>query len=155
MLMEGFGEYKRLSLERKSMLCQPCSSFALKRLYRPEIVVQKRFQQPFRRNSLSIVHVTYSLISIELQGSCKVGSEPLEGSSRRTRFTTIPTSRSENQPFGRNQVFVWTADAGIKKKAAVPTDNVMIPSIKKSHLVKILVRKSCREQVKISPPPAG
>ena len=61
---------------------------------------------------------------------------PFEGSSRSTRFTTMAVSLSVNHPFGRNHVFVCTAEAGIRKNAAMPTTSVISPSIKKSHLLK-------------------
>lgn len=43
---------------------------------------------------------------------------PFDGSSRSTLFTTMRSSRSVNQPLGRNQVRVWTAEAGMRKKDA-------------------------------------
>jgi len=57
---------------------------------------------------------------------------PLEGSSRRTRFTTILISRSVNQPLGRNHVLVCTAEAGIMKNEEMPMANVIMPSMRNS-----------------------
>lgn len=67
---------------------------------------------------------------------------PLEGSSRSTLLTTMPTSLSVNQPFGRNHVFVATADDGMRKMAETLTVRVMRPSMRKSlHLVSLVEHK--------------
>jgi hypothetical protein len=44
------------------------------------------------------------------------------------------SSRSVNHPFGRNHVFVCTADAGIRKNEAKPMRRVISPSRRKIHL---------------------
>lgn len=49
-------------------------------------------------------------------------------------MTTMRTSRSVNQPLGRNHFFVSTAEAGIRKNDASPMRRVIKPSIRKSHL---------------------
>jgi hypothetical protein len=43
---------------------------------------------------------------------------PFDGSSRSTLLTTMRSSRSVNQPCGRNHVRVWTAEAGMRKNDA-------------------------------------
>ncbi len=58
---------------------------------------------------------------------------PLDGSSLKTRLTTMATSLSVNHPLGRNQVFVCTIDAGMLKKEAMPMLKVMRPSMRNSH----------------------
>jgi hypothetical protein len=88
-------------------------------------------------DGLAVVHITYKnyMISTLLRGRGELGSKiPLLGSSRRTRLTTIPSSRSVNHPLGRNQVLVCTAEAGIKKNDAKPRRSVTSPSIKNNHL---------------------
>lgn len=62
---------------------------------------------------------------------------PLEGSSRRTRLTTILTSLSLNQPLGRYHVLVSTAEAGIKNQAAM-----MIVSIVESNMGSLMRESS-------------
>lgn len=42
----------------------------------------------------------------------------------------MPTSRSVNQPLGLNHVLVCVADAGMRKKEAIPMAMVMRPSIR-------------------------
>lgn len=85
------------------------------------------------------MHVAYVHMSVLAPSNCDVVMcriSPLLGSSLKTRFTTIAISRSLNQPFGRNQVLVCTADAGIKKKEAIPTVSVMRPSMRNLVLIQ-------------------
>jgi hypothetical protein len=52
---------------------------------------------------------------------------PFVGSSRSTRETTMVSSLSLNQPFGRNHFLVWVGEGGIMKKVASPIVNVSTP----------------------------
>lgn len=49
------------------------------------------------------------------------------GSSRRMRDVEIYSSRSVNQPFGRNHVLVCVGEGGIIKNVAMPIDKVSKP----------------------------
>lgn len=59
---------------------------------------------------------------------------PLEGSSRKIRFTPMASSRSVNQPFGLSQVLVCTTEDDIIKKEAIETVNGTSDCMRKSHL---------------------
>lgn len=105
----------------------------------PQIIVLQCLKEAPGCQGLPIVHITFFHMLVVAPWICEVamcGISPLLGSSLKTRFTTIATSRSLNQPFGRNQVLVCTADAGIKKKEAIPTVSVMRPSIRNLRLIQ-------------------
>ena len=59
---------------------------------------------------------------------------PFVGSSRRMREVAMYSSRSVNQPLGRNQLFVCVGEGGILKNVAIPMRSVIAPSIRKSQL---------------------
>jgi hypothetical protein len=50
---------------------------------------------------------------------------------------------------------VWTADAGIKKNAAIPTAKVIMPSIKNSHLAITFVKNWRSKGLQIDSPPTS
>lgn len=57
---------------------------------------------------------------------------PLEGSSRRIRFTMIFSSRTVNQPWGRKRVAVCVGDGTIWNIAHIPMTKVKRPSTRNS-----------------------
>lgn len=65
--------------------------------------------------------------------ACLLCISPLEGSSRRIRFTMIFSSFSVNHPLGRYHDFVWVGEAAIMNQDHTPTQRVNIPSIRNSH----------------------
>jgi hypothetical protein len=93
---------------------------------RPEIIVTQSCPDTFEAQAFTVVHISLVFLQqTEQQG--RTGIHTLVGSSRRTRLTHMTSSRSVNQPLGRNQAFVCVGDGGIRKNVRIPIVRVIRP----------------------------